>query len=95
MTDKDSNIKKSNFKWIACFVVCFLIGFGYVQKTFSAEGLLIFHLFGVGVLSLLSSIFGFMLAEEMHKEKSGFLFGILIFLICLGGFHFFLYLPNS
>ena len=30
MTDKEFKIKKSTLEGIACMVVCFLIGYGYV-----------------------------------------------------------------
>ena len=95
MNDKEFKIKKSTLEGIACMVLCFLIGYGYLEIVSPDEMERPFLFFGLIVLSFFAPAFGYQLASERYKIKSGFLYGILIFLVCLAGFHFLLYLPNS
>tara|TARA_X000000950_G_scaffold201259_1_gene242310 strand:+ start:244 stop:519 length:276 start_codon:yes stop_codon:yes gene_type:complete len=91
MNEKNTEKRVQTTEFIISFAICFVIGFLYVQNAIALfSG---FHLLGVGVLALLSTAFGGQISET--RKQSIYLYSILIFVVCLAGFHFFLYLPNS
>ncbi len=91
MNEKNTERRVQTTEFIISFAICFVIGFLYVQNVMTLfQG---FHFIGVGVLAVLASAFGGQIAES--RKQGTYFYSILIFVLCLAGFHFFLYLPNS
>ena len=77
---------------IIAFGICLVIGFFYVQSTMPYDDF-VFSMLGIVVLAVFCIAFGGQIAQD--KEKSVILYSLIIFVVCLAGFHFFLFLPNS
>ena len=72
MNDKEFKIKKSTLEGIACMVLCFLIGYGYLEIVSPDEMEGPFLFFGLIVLSFFAPAFGYQLASERYKSSLDF-----------------------